>query len=137
MRALCILLAVAACKRAPATPGPIEEQRIAGLRCLVQRVGGAQPGERVPLLLSLHPMGGDLRGAIEIFSPLRAPALVVAPCGGYEDAAGSCEWYLLRDPLGAQDAAERVLRVAAALPSRGRPLVMGFSQGAVVALALA
>jgi phospholipase/carboxylesterase len=142
MRAVLILLAVAACKptSAPAPRPPrAEERRIGGLRCLVQRAGGAEPGERVALVLSLHPMGGNPAGALEVFTALHVPALVVAPCGGYEDAAGSCEWYPLRDARGAQDAADRVAAVLAALrdTTRGLPVVMGFSQGAVVALALA
>jgi len=142
MRAALVLLAVAACKPASAPapqPSRVEERRIGGLRCLVQRVGGAQPGERVPLVVSLHPMGGNPAGALEVFTALHVPALVVAPCGGYEDAVGSCEWYPLRDTHGAQDAADRVAAVLAALrdTTRGFPVVMGFSQGAVVALALA
>ncbi|MBS2032926.1 MAG: dienelactone hydrolase family protein [Deltaproteobacteria bacterium] len=123
--------------RAPAGPGPIEETRVAGQRCLVQRVGGARPGDSVPLILSLHAMGADPAGALEPFATLRVPALVVAPCGGREDAVGNCEWFALSDPRGPQDAAVRVLAVAAALPHRGLPVVMGFSQGAVVAFALA
>ena len=140
MRVLCLFLAAAACKPAvPSRPGPVEERRLAGQRCYLQRVGGAQPGERVPLVLSLHPMGADPRGALELFTSLRVPALVVAPCGGLEDAAGNCEWYALRDPNGPAEAAGRVAAVATALheSTRGLPAVMGFSQGAVVALAAA
>ena len=140
MRVLCLFLAAAACKPAvPSRPGPVEERRLAGQRCYLQRVGGAQPGERVPLVLSLHPMGADPRGALELFTSLRVPAVVVAPCGGLEDAAGNCEWFALRDPNGPAEAAGRVAAVATALHenTRGLPVVMGFSQGAVVALAAA
>src|SRR5438477_11686369 len=32
---------------------------IAGVRYLEHMTGGARPGERVPMLVALHPMGGD------------------------------------------------------------------------------
>src|SRR3954463_6134184 len=104
MRAALILLAVAACKPTSAQapqPPRAEERRIGGLRCPLPRGGGAGPGGRGGPGGSLHPMGGNPAGALDVFTALHVPALVVAPCGGYEDAAGSCEWYPLRDPRGA------------------------------------
>lgn len=137
MNRACLLLFLCACTRAPAGPGPVEEARIAGQRCLVQRVGGARAGETVPLIISLHPMGGAPADALELFRSLKTPALVVAPCGGLEDAVGNCAWYPLSDPNGPHAASERVLAVAAAVQHRGLPVVMGFSQGAVVAFEIA
>ena len=140
MRRLALCLLLCACKPPrPAGPGPVERLTLAGMACLSQRVGGAQPGERVPLILSLHPMGGSAEGALELVSGLKKPARVLAPCG--RQLIGGCLWYELREATGPSDAAQAVLRAAAELRARepfpGKPLVTGFSQGAVVALTLA
>src|SRR5687767_15597216 len=40
-------------------PGSTTRGEIAGVRYLEHMTGGARPDERVPMIVALHPMGGD------------------------------------------------------------------------------
>src|SRR6188768_2415189 len=40
-------------------PGITTRAEIGGVHYLEQMMGGAQPDERVPMIVALHPMGGD------------------------------------------------------------------------------
>jgi phospholipase/carboxylesterase len=107
----------------------------------VERIlGGARPDEPLPMIVTLHPMGADPMRAAELFALYPGKARLIIPYG--HPNGGAYFWYLGKDrATGARDAADRLApwlsALVAARPTAGKPIVTGFSQGAVVAYALA
>ncbi len=102
-------------------------------------LGGGEPDERLPMLVALHPMGGDPEGFVEVFAHYPGRARLVLPYG--QPGGGMYFWFSHSAPGGAADAAERLAAflgaITAARPTLGKPIVIGLSQGALVAYALA
>lgn len=124
-------------------PGSTTRGEIAGVRYLEHMTGGARPDERVPIIVALHPMGGDPADFLQLLRRYRRRARLILPYG--HPSGGMYIWYdSVRDDVAAPlvtREADRIAAVLAALvaarPTVGKPLVTGFSQGGIMTFALA
>ena len=124
-------------------PGSTSRGEIAGVRYLEHMTGGARPDERVPLIVALHPMGGDPAYFLQLLGRYRRRARLILPYG--HPYGGMYIWYdSVRDDVAAPLVTREADRIAAALaalvaarPTVGKPLVTGFSQGGIMTFALA
>src|SRR6185295_18413116 len=165
---LCLLLSVGVfllegpgCSRKPTPPppaasaGPVASPppagesgsttrgEIAGVRYLEHMTGGARPDERVPMIVALHPMGGDPADFLQLLRRYRRRARLILPYG--HPSGGMYIWYdSPRDDVAAPVVMREADRIAGALaglvaarPTVGKPLVTGFSQGGIMTFALA
>ncbi len=122
--------------------GSTTRGEIAGVRYLEHMTGGARPDERVPMIVALHPMGGDPADFIQLFRRYRRRARLILPYG--HPSGGMYIWYdSVRDDVAAPLVTREADRIAAALaalvaarPTVGKPLVTGFSQGGIMTFAL-
>jgi phospholipase/carboxylesterase len=116
---------------------------IADVRYLEHMTGGARSDERVPMIVALHPMGGDPADLLQMLRRYRRRARVILPYG--HPSGGMYVWYnSARDDVAASVVMREADRIATALaalvaarPTVGKPLVTGFSQGAIMTFALA
>ena len=124
-------------------PGSTTRGEIAGVRYLEHMTGGARPDERVPMIVALHPMGGDPADLLQLLRRYRRRARLILPYG--HPSGGLYIWYdSVRDDVAAPLVTREADRLAAALaalvaarPTVGKPLVTGFSQGGIMTFALA
>jgi phospholipase/carboxylesterase len=154
-----VLVAGLGCSRTPATapppesavappppswaPSSITQGELAGVRYLEFMTGGARPDERVPMIVALHPMGGDPVDLQPLFRRYRRRARFILPYG--HPSGGMYLWYdSARQDVAAPVVTREADRLAAALtafvaarPTVGKPLVTGFSQGGIMTFALA
>ncbi|MBL8912722.1 MAG: carboxylesterase [Archangium sp.] len=116
---------------------------LAGIRYLERMTGGAQPDERVPMIIALHPMGGDPSALLEILRGYTGRARIILPFG--HPRGGMYEWYYFvpGGPEGA-DVTREADRLAVFIeaviderPTVGKPIVTGFSQGGIMTFGLA
>jgi phospholipase/carboxylesterase len=128
---------------APSPESPWHE--IEGVRCLVLYTGGAEAKQELPMLIAIHGLGDQPERFAALVRELPVAARVVVPQGffAYHDGYS---WFDLAPDQEARAralaaAATRVARLidAAALrfPTRGHPVVTGFSQGGMLSFALA
>lgn len=131
---------------APApTPAPTSAPPPAvGLDYVVRETGGAASGDRLPLVVALHGLGDRPEDFVTLFEGATFRARVVAlraPTAYYDGFA----WFPLgdadRDPGSFRRAVDLVAAAIPALarvrPTCGLPVVTGFSQGAMLAFAVA
>lgn len=119
------------------------EGELAGVRFLEVVTGGARPDEPLPMLLALHPMGGDPRDLLPQLQRFTGRARLVLPYG--QPVGGRFQWYASpREDVAATEVVPATQRIDALLTALtktrgtvGRPFVTGFSQGGCVAFALA
>jgi phospholipase/carboxylesterase len=108
----------------------------------------ADPDAALPLLVVLHGRGETGAGWMRRMKDLRVPARVVVPSGPIAVKRGRRGWFrpnARANPAAFADAVAEVSdrvatfvgAIAAAEPTCGRPLVVGYSQGGIVALTLA
>jgi phospholipase/carboxylesterase len=110
----------------------------------VERVLGGAATDELPLLIALHGLGDSPESFIELFDDLGLPLRVVAPRAPDPYAVGT-SWFPIDDPKRAPDAivarAALIVKLVEHLRStrkiRGKPIVMGFSQGGMLSFALA
>lgn len=130
--------------RPPAgAPGSTTRGEIAGVRYLEHMTGGARPDERVPMIVALHPMGGDPADLLQMLRRYQRRARLILPYG--HPSGGMYIWYdSVRDDVAASVVTQEADRIAAAMaalvaarPTAGKPLVTGFSQGGIMTFALA
>lgn len=127
----------------PGESGSTTRGEIAGVRYLEHMTGGARPEERVPMIVALHPMGGDPADLLQLLRRYRRRARLILPYG--HPSGGMYIWYdSVRDDVAASLVTQEAERIAAALaallaarPTIGKPLVTGFSQGGIMTFALA
>lgn len=109
---------------------------------LEQMTGGAQPNERVPMIVALHPMDGDPADLLPLLRGYRRRARLILPYG--QPSGGMYRWFgYARDDAPAPVVTREADRIAGALgalvaarPTVGKPLITGFSQGGMMAFAL-
>jgi phospholipase/carboxylesterase len=126
-----------------AKPESTTRGELAGVRYLEHMTGGAQPEERVPMIVALHPMDGDPADLLPLLRRYRRRARLILPYG--HASGGMYIWYdSVREDVAAAVVTREADRIAAALaalvaarPTVGKPLVTGFSQGGIMAFALA
>ncbi|MCC6901564.1 MAG: alpha/beta fold hydrolase [Polyangiaceae bacterium] len=120
---------------------------VAPLEWTLRLTGGATPSEALPLVVAMHGLGDRPETFGELYSSFAVKArfvLLRAP-----DPWGSgFSWFPFRDgdgdelrARGISAAAERVVATFATLeakyPTRGKPVVTGFSQGGMLSFAIA
>ena len=111
--------------------------------------GGAAPTDTLPLILAIHGLGDRPEHFVRWLEALPFPARVVAARAPTPHGRGS-SWFPTRLPYtgerpetvrGVADATEQLAHLTRWLvkhrPTRGRPVVLGFSQGGVLSYALA
>ena len=152
-----VLLAGPGCSRKPAppagsavapppqveVPGSTIRGEIAGVRYLEHMTGGARADERVPMIVALHPMGGDPADLLQLLRRYHRRARLILPYG--HPSGGMYIWYdSVSEDVAAPLVTREADRIAAALdalvaarPTVGKPLVTGFSQGGIMTFALA
>lgn len=109
-------------------------------------VGGAVAGTELPLIVAIHGLGDSPEGFSKFYAHLGRPARVLVPRGKRPHGNGST-WFRLSDgPEGTRladvtDSADRLVALVkarmAAAPTRGKPVVTGFSQGGILSFWLA
>lgn len=123
-------------------------QRRHGLRFVEHLTAGAGTGDTLPMVVALHSYTGDDVTAAIDYANLDIPVRVIVPVAPYEAVSGY-SWYRdghYRAPLRAQVAEAQVAAsMLAALirdlqstrPTRGKPIVTGYSQGGDLSYLLA
>ncbi len=112
-------------------------------------VGGAKPDDALPLVIAVHGLGDRPERFVRLFDDYPAPLRVVAPAGPTPYHRGY-SWFPVQIPVpdadlameaGIRASADKLAalarRLAKARPTRGRPVLTGFSQGGVMSFALA
>lgn len=146
---LAVLLGLGAC---PAEPERAPARQQSASRSLHYRelvTGGASRDARLPLIVAIHGLGGDEGSFAPLFSRFDLPARVVLPRGTHPLDGGGRSWFGIEledgkvglDVEELEESARRIAtlisRIAKQRPVRGRPVVMGFSQGGILAYTLA
>jgi phospholipase/carboxylesterase len=132
----------------PEPPISIREGEAAGLYYLETTVGAVDPDAPVPLMVVLHGLGDRPHVLEAPYYGTPDPVRVVQPRAPHDFGEGYA-WVPLRVSAGktqalaegAARAADRLARFIAEVrrdrPSRGRPVVTGFSQGGILTFVLA
>lgn len=121
---------------APDAPPPVEAY-----------IGGAEPGQELPLIFLLHAEGSTPEAAIDLLSPVVYPARVVAPAGRFSKAggrffvnpelAGPSYWIALRKELTRLGGVlEETITSSTPLPSPPRAMVIGLGAAGSLAIGL-
>lgn len=133
----------------PATAPVAHAERAQPLPYLEIVTGGAAADAELPLVIALHGRGDTAEGFAALFRelPVRARVAILRPPHPW---GGGQAWFVGarahddKRPLIAAELLELADRVAATAeairasrPTRGRPIVMGFSQGGMLAWAVA
>ena len=135
MRLLPIALALVACTKQVPEPPPLE---------LV--TGGAKAEDHLPVIVALHGLGDRPESFAEAFAGFGARARILVPRGTTPDGRGGYRWFESRTQDGdvarisseLEAATESIDRLLVRLNDDGvRPIVTGFSQGGMLAFAIA
>jgi phospholipase/carboxylesterase len=136
---------VAASSSAPAAGPTIAEA--AGIRYIEIVTARADPTSELPLVMAIHGLGDQPENFAPVLADLDEPARLIVP-RGLSAYHGGYSWFPFRGELreeaverGVVAAAQALARALDALqktrPTRGRPIVTGFSQGGALSFALA
>ncbi len=130
----------------PPTPAPTSTQphghTAAGLAYIEALTGGAHAEDTLPMVVVLHGYGDSPEGILGLYTPLAVPARVIALRGPMSVGPGFA-WFAPGGDraAGIRASADAVTLAMAALtqarPTCGLPVVSGFSQGGMIAYALA
>lgn len=156
--ALLVLAAVASCSRPdpgrPAaravepTTAPPAQSIAPPLEYVELLTARAEETEPLPLVIAIHGLGDTPENFIDLYAELSAPARVVAPRAP-EPYGPGFSWFPIEIPYrdsaalgaGIGEAADRVAQLIEHLkprfPTRGKPMITGFSQGGMVSFAVA
>jgi phospholipase/carboxylesterase len=123
--------------------GPVRE--LGGVRFLAFVVGGAAEGDKLPTIVALHGRGDSADNFARDFVGVRAHARIVVPYGFFPTDEHGFEWFSNdRSPdrkpevfdRGASEALPRLATFLAdfpkSLPTLAKPILTGFSQGAIL-----
>jgi phospholipase/carboxylesterase len=137
LAALCasILLACSTPRSQPVAPAPL---------AYVEQVLGGRADDELPMLIALHGLGDSPEAFLELFAGLDLRVRIIAPRAPDPYAVGT-SWFPIDDPARAPgaivDRAASIVRLADHVrklrPTRGLPLVTGFSQGGMLSFAIA
>jgi len=142
-----VIVAVAVLRSSPASAARAERPQPLPFIEIV--TGGARAGDELPLIIALHGRGDTAEGFAPLFRdlPVRARVAILRPPHAW---GGGQAWFLGgwtpadKRPATAAELlahADRVVATAEAIrtsrPTRGKPVVMGFSQGGMLTWAVA
>lgn len=133
----------------PPTPPPPPEGEAAGIHFRVHHTAGADPDATLPLIVAIHGLG-DRPERFALLDGFPAPARVIYP-RGLAPHHGGYSWFAIEPRRATESGEETVRGVAEAadalaamiaeltkrFPTRGKPIVTGFSQGGMLSFALA
>jgi len=133
-----------------AVPEPLPALPRAGELFYLERIlGEAEPEATLPMIVAIHGLGDDPENFAHLFDAFTEPVRLIAPQGISPTEAGGWSWFPLRarDPdvdalsegisSAAQALAESIEILTKARPTRGKPIVTGFSQGGMLTMTLA
>ncbi|MFT5683649.1 MAG: phospholipase/carboxylesterase [Myxococcota bacterium] len=132
---LAFLLSFACSQLATAPPPPVPQTEI-GLSALELHTGPSTVSPEV-VVVAMHGLGDRPEGFVRLFETFSTPARVLLPAGPHPYSDGYSWFTAGRDDEAAfaADLAEQADAIAAQLV--GRPVVTGFSQGGMLAFAIA
>jgi phospholipase/carboxylesterase len=129
-------------------PAPGELPQVAGIHYLELITGGAEANAELPMIIAIHGLGDSPEGFANLLASFDRPARVILP-RALDPYEPGWSWF----PLRARDTdvealAAGIERAAAALapaiaelseqrPTKGKPIVTGFSQGGMLSFCLA
>lgn len=144
-----VLLGVACTQEAP-TARPRPKPEPAQLDYLVRLTGGASASDSLPMIIAIHGLGDSPAGFFGLLAAYPGRARVILPAGPYPTSAGGHSWFQVHTRRGQgiwlsePELIESTDRIAALVreqikrhPTRGKPIVTGFSQGGILAFSLA
>jgi phospholipase/carboxylesterase len=112
-------------------------------------LGGAQPDDALPMIVAIHGLGDEPHNFAALFDAFPERARLILPRAPDEFEDGGWSWFPIRardrdvDSLShsIETAADKIARTVALLqqerPTVGVPIVTGFSQGGMLAFAIA
>ncbi len=133
----------------PAASDPQVQPARAALSYELFLTGGAQADDELPLVVAIHGLGSRPERFQGLYQDFSLPARVVLPLAPTPTANGGGSWYPFRRGETDQEARAARIHSAAQLvaelldslpqehPTRGLPVVTGFSQGGMLSFALA
>jgi phospholipase/carboxylesterase len=144
MRSVWLALVLVACG-STAPPAAAPTDTLAYLELLT---GGAQASDTLPLVVALHGRGDTADGFTRAFRDMPTPARVVLLRAPIHEGESGDAWFTFQHVDTWQHVADdvdvlcdRVVAtvdaIEAAHPSRGRPMLTGFSQGGMITYAMA
>jgi len=152
--ALLCAVSIVACKTAP-SPATSKTEHTApsapsgppsGLEFVEVVAGGGHTGDRLPLVIALHGLGDRPESFLSLFREFPVPARIVAPHSENRFSDGFA-WFPPNDQQSDATAdaiaamASRIARFsverAHGVPTVGKPIVAGFSQGGALTLEIA
>jgi phospholipase/carboxylesterase len=109
--------------------------------------GGADARDALPMIVAIHGLGDRPESLLAALRGFDRPARLIAP-RGIDRFGDGYSWFPLRGDVSGEEVGRGILRAADALsallrrlaaerPTRGKPIVTGFSQGGALTLALA
>ena len=127
-------------------PGVADVREIEGMMFVVQTLGGARADERLPLVVAMHGLGDTPESFVGLFDGMELRARVASARAPDPYRGGGFAWLPVpRDEHDLRPALRRAVQMlerampglTAAYPTCGAPIAVGFSQGGMVAFALA
>ena len=127
---------------------PIAPPQAGGLYYLERATGGANLGERLPLIVALHGLGDSAGPFLRLFQGFETKARIVA-LRAPDKYGGGFSWFDFHGSrkdkkkradniAAAADAvAKAIIELSEKKPVAGKPIVTGFSQGGMLSFALA
>ena len=130
------------------SPSPDELPAVAGVHYLEFVTADGDPTTELPMIVLIHGLGDSPQGLAPLLAHFDTPARVIAP-RGLEPHGPGWSWfpYSSRDPdvealsasieRAADTLAPAIEALAEQRPTRGKPIVTGFSQGGMLSFTLA
>jgi phospholipase/carboxylesterase len=136
---------------APPEPPPLEliAGEAAGIHYVELITGGAERDATLPMIIAMHGLGDTPDNFANVFAGFDRPARVILPRALDAHEEGGWSWFPIRarDPdvdalaegiAAAADAlAPAIAKLREDRPTRGKPIVTGFSQGGMLTFMLA
>lgn len=116
------------------------------VRYIERMLGGADTSDKVPLIIAIHGLGDRPEKFSGIFNGMSARARLILPYGLTTYGDGFSWFPISRiEPntlaegtsLAAKELADLIAQLEQSLPTQGRPIVTGFSQGGMLSFTLA
>lgn len=129
-------------------PASVQYLEAGGLHYLEQTLGEAGPDDALPMIVAIHGLGDRPENFAHLLDGFPEPARLILP-RGIDEYEGGWSWFPLRardrdvDALagGLGNASDTIAQGLAAIaqtrPTRGAPIVTGFSQGGMLTFTLA
>lgn len=131
----------------PAEPAPLPTA--AELHYHEVLLGNAEAEDELPMIVAIHGLGDDPRNFAALFETFPEPARLILPRGVDPTEGGGWSWFPIRArsadvealAAGIGASADKIAKAIEVLaeekPTRGRPIVTGFSQGGMLSFAVA